>query len=1330
MTDSENSQRSSRQHDEYLLDPSRSPGDHDLLSFASLFLRRYNGLSVGLTLLGVLLDERGPDLRIVSTAGNFFNVATIDSSDLLQHRFLPLAYSDRDPTIPKIVALKIPIITDNLDSPKSKKLWTSMAKEMEILKNDHLSKHKNIVDMLGICWTSTNGPEGSIMPVLVLEGAELGDMVTFLKRQGEIHPQKLLGLGLDIAEGVKAIHQLGIIHGDIKPRNILIFKDDQFGQVAKIGDFGSAIILEEVRGQVNLTEGTPSWQAPECDNAINKEDLPQVDFYSLGLTLANLLSRNKVYEIFESAAANNPENLRFEDHFAFSLAMLVKGSFQIPLDDCRDRNSQNDTEEFNWTQVSDIGEGDIIEIDLFFMIFCSLQNPDLRIDTTEIIKILRRNLHKVLDKRLMDNPGDLWKMNPQEEDVWLRPNPAEVSEEDEQRILQFALSKLAVEIIQQAASQDKTVEGGIARMQGILERFQQQEELAPAILTRLPNPKAVVEVDRCFGTFRMLPLPVIEQFERQLAHIACDTDEDLSRRQRAGFQCGFLVISRLQLHSEVGCRITRGLDMLQLSANLGDKEARGIVGWLNRALQRYLPERVEKETQISWLEEAALDGSSTAMRHLHNIDPELCEKAIQKFRDTGTGIGAKFAGLPSFWFTFDDSGFLAAIKNISEKNEILHFLQCFSVKGSVHLMKELINLTVDSNVNMTNAWGESPLFWACRCGQTEMVQFLLSEGADPSQSTTEGLTPLHFLSAFRETDISDVAKLLLEHGAPLEARATSEASIYHFLVDSPYGRTGTPLLWAVAANNIAATRTLVDLGADPFDRCSIDVPVDNSWSGIIHTSPIMHAASKHQWQLLEVLLPQTPDDPDTTAWALNRNLRALGPLGFIDATTPLDCCIRYSAEGLLWRLLLHGADHEVAFKKTFELLVDRGCNPLENSSSERSTIQNGVEFGQPFAVRHLMEWKDGFLKPSPKDWLILVVVSIRFSDKVMFRTLMEYEQIEGVPKTMWEKFFGNCTETADVEFLDPFKQCLDPNFDYIGYLEKAFMLGNFQTAKWFHKFSFCSLGQFQPSRQRTLLGDLLLKSKYSTRYWNGVKAFFELSIDPEEVFDQVSFIESPDEGFTALHLASYFPEYRGDAGMATKVIETVLEVYHEPKHLNRQIESGIFKGYTALHLAVTSCNVGAVRELLNETDIDISLLTSKGNSVMDLALMNYGNQTTIMQFWDVPDEVLEAEDLKHWMKAHEVLALLQDKDVPPHKLLYAVARAEVEDIWCIPAKKDDPFVKLPYTQKPLPQYMHDNFFCVAISELKLGDCFYISNLDYQAPDQASLQILETIRRHS
>ena len=108
---------------------------------------------------------------------------------------------------------------------------------------------------------------------------------------------------------IKDIHKSQIIHLDIKPKNILVYKkekgvlDYQHNKYKlKICDFGFSTSSEKVRqNDKNETQeykaieinpkGTPNYMAPELKRAKAKVDITQaVDTYSYGKTLIFLLT--------------------------------------------------------------------------------------------------------------------------------------------------------------------------------------------------------------------------------------------------------------------------------------------------------------------------------------------------------------------------------------------------------------------------------------------------------------------------------------------------------------------------------------------------------------------------------------------------------------------------------------------------------------------------------------------------------------------------------------------------------------------------------------------------------------------------------------------------------------------------------------------------------------------------------------------------------------------------------------------------------------------------------------------------------------------------------
>jgi hypothetical protein len=125
---------------------------------------------------------------------------------------------------------------------------------------------------------------------IAMELVDKGSLDDLMNLQGNIAEIQALGVGIQVAQGLQAAHQKGLIHRDVKPGNIL-FAD---AQTAKIVDFGLALLAEheaEERGEV---WGTPYYVAPEkLDH--QPEDF-RSDMYSLGGTLFHAIAGRPPFE--------------------------------------------------------------------------------------------------------------------------------------------------------------------------------------------------------------------------------------------------------------------------------------------------------------------------------------------------------------------------------------------------------------------------------------------------------------------------------------------------------------------------------------------------------------------------------------------------------------------------------------------------------------------------------------------------------------------------------------------------------------------------------------------------------------------------------------------------------------------------------------------------------------------------------------------------------------------------------------------------------------------------------------------------------------------------
>lgn len=125
---------------------------------------------------------------------------------------------------------------------------------------------------------------------LAMELVGKGTLDDLMALQRRVSEAQMLEVGIQIAQGLEAALEHGLIHRDIKPGNIL-FVDSH---TAKLVDFGLAIVMDEAASKVGEIWGTPYYIAPEKLESI-PEDF-RSDIYSLGGTLFHALSGRPPYE--------------------------------------------------------------------------------------------------------------------------------------------------------------------------------------------------------------------------------------------------------------------------------------------------------------------------------------------------------------------------------------------------------------------------------------------------------------------------------------------------------------------------------------------------------------------------------------------------------------------------------------------------------------------------------------------------------------------------------------------------------------------------------------------------------------------------------------------------------------------------------------------------------------------------------------------------------------------------------------------------------------------------------------------------------------------------
>ncbi len=118
-------------------------------------------------------------------------------------------------------------------------------------------------------------------PYLVMEFVQGKTLAEKLAAQGMLSVKEILRIGAQIAEGLAAAHQQGLVHRDVKPANVLL---ENGVERAKVTDFGLAKTVDDVAlTRTGDLSGTPQFMSPE--QASGGPIDHRTDLFSLGAVL-------------------------------------------------------------------------------------------------------------------------------------------------------------------------------------------------------------------------------------------------------------------------------------------------------------------------------------------------------------------------------------------------------------------------------------------------------------------------------------------------------------------------------------------------------------------------------------------------------------------------------------------------------------------------------------------------------------------------------------------------------------------------------------------------------------------------------------------------------------------------------------------------------------------------------------------------------------------------------------------------------------------------------------------------------------------------------------
>jgi tetratricopeptide (TPR) repeat protein len=154
-------------------------------------------------------------------------------------------------------------------------------------------------------------PPTAFLTMELIEGVTLSSK---LRRHGPMPVREALHIALELCEGLRLIHERGIVHSDFKSANIMLAEENSRQRVVLM-DFGLAheagLHRESIAGSTNGTAsagsgsgsitGTPDYMAPEQFEG--KPVSPATDIYALGIVLYELVTGVHPYSAESTLAA-------------------------------------------------------------------------------------------------------------------------------------------------------------------------------------------------------------------------------------------------------------------------------------------------------------------------------------------------------------------------------------------------------------------------------------------------------------------------------------------------------------------------------------------------------------------------------------------------------------------------------------------------------------------------------------------------------------------------------------------------------------------------------------------------------------------------------------------------------------------------------------------------------------------------------------------------------------------------------------------------------------------------------------------------------------------
>ncbi|APR80307.1 Serine/threonine protein kinase PrkC, regulator of stationary phase [Minicystis rosea] len=193
--------------------------------------------------------------------------------------------------------------------------------------------HPNVVHLKAVV---VEGPSLYLV-MQYIDGESLDKIIGHQKARGERMPvEEALAIFRQVAAGVGAAHQEGVVHRDLKPANVIVRRKDR---VAKVTDFGIALVQSDnARPHTRGLVGSLWYMSPE--QVTGRRDLDhRVDIYALGILLYQMLVGHVPFD-----AKSDYEIMRQHAEMPMPLVSATRSDVPPAVDELIQRACEKDRE--------------------------------------------------------------------------------------------------------------------------------------------------------------------------------------------------------------------------------------------------------------------------------------------------------------------------------------------------------------------------------------------------------------------------------------------------------------------------------------------------------------------------------------------------------------------------------------------------------------------------------------------------------------------------------------------------------------------------------------------------------------------------------------------------------------------------------------------------------------------------------------------------------------------------------------------------------------------------------------------------------------------------